>query len=171
MPSDERANMCSMSEGEERRCGRCKEVKPIDAFRPRPDRPGQRDTFCPACRSAYGKEHYAKHRQRYIDQAAVVTARKRRERTEWLFSYFAEHPCVDCGEDDPVVLEFDHLGDKRFDVGTGIADRPWQTLLDEIARCEVVCANCHRRRTAVRRNSVRVQLTRERLAREADDPA
>ena len=65
-------------------------------------------------------------------------------------AYFRDHPCVDCGETDPIVLEFDHLGDKSFCIGTGFRDRNWQSVLDEIAKCDVVCANCHRRRTARR---------------------
>lgn len=82
-----------------------------------------------------------------------------RERTLYLIEYFKTHPCVDCGEGDPVVLEFDHLRDKSFDVGTGLRDRPWQSVLAEMKKCEVVCANCHRRRTASRRGALRTILT------------
>ena len=124
-----------------------------------PQAQGQRDTLCRACRSAYGKQHYVANRQRYIDQAQVVKARVRLERTARLLEFFVSHPCVDCGENDPVVLEFDHLGDKRFNVSRGLTDRRWDDVLEEIARCEVVCANCHRRRTTWRRGSVRTQLT------------
>src|SRR5215208_4047447 len=67
---------------------------------------------CRPCRSAYGKEHYLANRQRYIDQAAVVKRRLRHERTLALIEYFRTHPCVQCGEPDPVVLEFDHVRDK-----------------------------------------------------------
>jgi hypothetical protein len=72
------------------------------------------------------------------------------ERTAYLVEFFREHPCIDCGEIDPLVLEFDHLGDKNFNIAHGLRDRNWQTVLDEIAKCDVVCANCHRRRTALR---------------------
>jgi hypothetical protein len=65
------------------------------------------------------------------------------------FEFFGEHPCVDCGETDPLVLEFDHLADKRFNIAKGMRDRSWQAVLDEIAKCDVVCANCHRRRTGL----------------------
>jgi hypothetical protein len=51
---------------------------------------------------------------------------------------------------DPLVLEFDHLGHKNFNIATGLRNRNWQSVLDEIATCDVVCANCHRRRTALR---------------------
>lgn len=65
-------------------------------------------------------------------------------------AYLREHPCIDCGESDPIVLEFDHLRDKEFGIGKGFRDRAWQSVLDEMAKCDVVCANCHRRRTAER---------------------
>jgi hypothetical protein len=89
----------------------------------------------------------------------VVKRKRLRERTLYLIEYFKGHPCVDCGEDDPVVLEFDHLGEKLFDIGREIHNRGWQSILDEIEKCEVVCANCHRRRTARRRGALRLLLS------------
>ena len=78
-------------------------------------------------------------------------------------TYLAEHACVDCGETDVVVLEFDHLPGtgKRFDIATavGASTRAWSTVLAEITKCEVVCANCHRRRTARRGDSRRYRLS------------
>jgi hypothetical protein len=84
---------------------------------------------------------------------------RRRERAEFLIDYFANHPCADCGIADPVVLEFDHIGEKRFNVGKGFEAYGWRRVLTEIAACEVVCANCHRRRTARRAGSWRAILT------------
>ena len=72
------------------------------------------------------------------------------ERAAYLVEFFRERGCVDCGEPDPLVLEFDHLGDKKFNIAKGLRNRSWQALRDEIAKCDVVCANCHRRRTARR---------------------
>ena len=69
------------------------------------------------CRSAYGREHYLANKRRYIDQAAAVKRKQLLKRTRYLIEYFKTHPCVDCGEDDPVVLDFDHLGDKLFEIG------------------------------------------------------
>ncbi len=58
-----------------------------------------------------------------------------------------------------MVLEFDHLRDKRFNIGAKLVTYPWVDVLEEIAKCDVVCANCHRRRTAQRRSSNRARLT------------
>ena len=57
-----------------------------------------------------------------------------------------------------LVLEFDHLGDKEFGIGAGFRDRSLQALLNEMAKCEVVCANCHRRRTATRGGYLRAAV-------------
>ena len=143
----------------ERRCGRCNDVKPLTEFNWRRKGRGQRDNLCRACRSAYHREHYLANRQRYIDQARQRKQLLALERTTYLIEYFRTHPCIDCGESDAVVLEFDHVCDKSFDVAQALPYRTWQSILDEIAKCEVVCANCHRRRTAHRRGSLRAVLT------------
>ena len=50
---------------------------------------------------------------------------------------------------EPVVLDFDHLGDKQSGISQMVAaGKPWDRILVEISKCEVVCANDHRRRTA-----------------------
>jgi hypothetical protein len=145
--------------GDLRRCGRCHTLKPIEQFNWRRKARGQRDNLCRPCRSAYHREHYLTNRQRYIDQAAAQKKKVRLQRTLYLIEYFSMHPCLDCGETDPVVLEFDHVRDKCFEITAALPDRSWQSILDEIEKCEVVCANCHRRRTAIRRGALRAVLT------------
>ncbi len=130
----------------------------MDEFAWRRKAKGQRDTFCRPCRSAYGREHYLANKQRYVDQARAHKQRLAIERTRYLLDYFSLNPCVDCGESDPLVLEFDHLRDKRFNIASAIRNRNWVSILEEISKCEVVCANCHRRRTARRHGSVRAVL-------------
>ncbi|MDQ3934974.1 MAG: hypothetical protein M3340_10145 [Actinomycetota bacterium] len=150
-----------MGRDEGRKCYRCGEVRPVDNFAWRRKRLGQRDSFCRSCRAAYGREHYLANRQRYIDQAAVSKQKIRLERTRYLVAFFENHPCVDCGEGDPIVLEFDHLDGaaKSFCIGESLLRHTWDAVLAEMAKCEVVCANCHRRRTARRRGSLRAVLT------------
>jgi hypothetical protein len=141
------------------RCSRCRELKPRSAFTLRGSSGGRPDTYCRPCRSEYGKEHYAANRALYIEKARARKRDQLRTRVEFLIEYFASHPCADCGEGDPVVLEFDHLSDKEFNVSYGINNMSWCSVLAEMEKCEVVCANCHRRRTAQRRGSLRAILT------------
>ena len=141
-----------------RRCGRCGTIRPIDEFNWRRKNLGQRDNYCRPCRADYKHEHYVANRQRYIDNAARRKRALALDRAAYLIEYFRTHPCSECGESDPVVLEFDHLGDKLFTIGQALPDRNWTSILDEIAKCDVVCANRHRRRTARRRRHTRALL-------------
>ena len=145
-----------------RKCGRCGERKPLEDFAWRRRKRGQRHNMCRPCHADYHREHYLANKQRYVDQARERKQALRLKRTSFLFEYFEGHPCVDCGEADPLVLEFDHLGEKSFDIGAALPYRRWQSILDEIAKCEVVCANCHRRRTYERCGAVRALLAAER---------
>ena len=144
-----------------RKCGRCGELKPIELFAWRRKRKRQRDNMCAPCRSAYGREHYLANRQKYIDAEARRKQERAERRTRYLIEFFRDHPCADCGETDPVVLEFDHLRDKGLEVTNQFASRNWQEILDEIAKCHVVCANCHKRRTARRAGYLRAVLSQE----------
>jgi hypothetical protein len=122
---------------------------------------GQRDNYCRTCRAAYKREHYTRHHDRYVANAVQRKRALIAERTVYLFELFRERPCIDCGEADPIVLEFDHLGPKKFNIATNLANRKWQSILDEIATCDVVCANCHRRRTALRAGFARAVLAQQ----------
>ncbi len=64
--------------------------------------------------------------------------------------YLASHPCLDCGEADPIVLQFDHVrGEKSFVISRAPEMRVrLEKVVEEIAKCEVRCANCHTRKTA-----------------------
>jgi 5-methylcytosine-specific restriction endonuclease McrA len=124
--------------------------------------------MCRPCRAAYKREHYLANKERYVRQAGLRKEVLRRKRTAYLLDYFATHPCQDCGESDPVVLEFDHLDGetKLFNISHALPYRGWQSILDEIEKCEVVCANCHRRRTAHRNGAMRVVLSAEATDRD-----
>ena len=56
--------------------------------------------------------------------------------------------CFDCGENNHIVLDFDHLRDKKYNVSRMVHDGfSWKAILKEVEKCQVVCANCHRIRT------------------------
>ncbi len=133
-------------------CIRCGFNKPLTDFAWLRKSQGKLDPYCRACRKAYHRAHYLRNKKRYIQNAKERRERIHRIRTEWLIAYLRDHPCVECGESDPIVLEFDHVeGTKEFNVGAAFrGSRSWADVVKEIGKCEIVCANCHRKRTSRR---------------------
>ena len=96
---------------------------------------------------------YARNRDRYVESKAIRRDRIRRELREMVAAIKEASECADCGGHFPAVcMDFDHVGgDKEANVADMIGTcRPQTAILAEIAKCEVVCANCHRLRTAAR---------------------
>lgn len=100
-------------------------------------------------RKAYMKEHYAKNKTKYGERS-----RQQRLRRYEKLNAFKSQPCMDCkGTFPPVCMDFDHVkGEKIGDLSKLIQRAGWNTILAELEKCEVVCANCHRIRTAARLN-------------------
>jgi hypothetical protein len=97
------------------------------------------------------QQHYRANKDVYVEKSTRRNARVGAENREKIRAYLREHPCIDCGETDLVVLQFDHVrGQKRKEVSL-IHTWSWGTIAKEIAKCEVRCANCHIRRTALSR--------------------
>lgn len=81
----------------------------------------------------------------------------RKKIKDFLIEYLKVHPCVDCGENAIVVLEFDRMSLKSSDIALMLKNRYSLTAIEaEIKKCEVRCANCHRRKTAKNGNWYRV---------------
>lgn len=82
-------------------------------------------------------------------------------KTKEIHEYQMKKECADCGYNThPAALEFDHLPDtkKLFNIGEEIGNRSREKLWEEIAKCDVVCSNCHNIRTANRRNRVEIEV-------------
>lgn len=145
-----------------RRCTRCGLEKPIEDFGIKKAGTTARMSYCRPCVRASSKAHYEANKSAYLDRNKRKRKQLQTDRFGFLIEYFKTHPCVDCGQTDPIVLDFDHLRDKEFTIGSDLIDRPWHEVLAEIEKCEVVCANCHRRRTARRAGYLRALLAAER---------
>lgn len=132
-------------------CCRCKLTKPLSAFGPHPTAYFGHQAKCKECDAA----RVRKYRQENPDHRGIAnrTNQIRRQRhMEMLLGLLRERPCVDCGEADPIVLELDHVsGLKRAGISEMLGSFSWRTIEQEIAKCEVRCANCHRRKTAKER--------------------
>jgi hypothetical protein len=95
---------------------------------------------------------YREHREQHIANVSVNSERYRYRNKTLVLDYLRSHPYVDCGETDPMVLEFDHVRAKSMEVSKlkWWSSRP-ERIAAEIAKCEVRCVNCHIRRTASQR--------------------
>jgi hypothetical protein len=128
----------------------CHEWKPVEDFAFRSKKEGTRQSHCRKCHAAYRRQHYLANRDTYIKREVERIKGYRISNRSRILEYLSTHPCVDCGETDVVVLEFDHrdASTKSGDVTFIAARKSWRTVKREIAKCDVRCANCHRRRTA-----------------------
>ena len=91
--------------------------------------------------------HYRRNRRRYVAQAKE----QRRANVAWLAG-LKDKPCVDCGKLFPsVCMDWDHVrGEKVAPVSRLLTRNNRRAILAEIAKCDLVCANCHRIRTKLR---------------------
>lgn len=131
-----------------KRCVTCKTEKPLDEFNKLAK---SLDGKQPRCRDCH-KRMYLANRESHI---ARVNARSKKVRKK-LLDYVWElkrKPCSDCGMSyHPVAMDFDHVrGVKSRDIGKLIQREPsLERLHEEIDKCDLVCANCHRVRTFTR---------------------
>lgn len=138
-----------MASPDTRRCARCGIEKPIDEFGFKYRERGIRQSWCKPCYVEYKRLWYLENRDEHLAHVKEMRAISSQENQRRMWQYLASHPCVDCGERDPVVLQFDHLRDKRCDIsGMARGGFIWETISAEIAKCEVRCANCHTVKTA-----------------------
>jgi len=131
-------------------CSNCKKDKPLSDFSIRNKKKGTPQSHCKLCCKKSNRKHYKEHVNLYKDRAKNFRIRRKKESYEYLRDYLKTHPCVDCGESDMVVLEFDHIRGKKFKaISKMITDTASiEDLTKEIKKCDVRCANCHRRKTA-----------------------
>ena len=108
----------------------------------------------PIKQRAASRRHYEQNRDKVIAKAKEYSKLARERIRVFINNYLKVNPCVDCGEADPIILEFDHVAGKDFNISDatrkGVSIKK---LKDEIAKCEVRCANCHRKKTYERNGS------------------
>jgi hypothetical protein len=120
-----------------KRCSKCGETKSISEF---PKNRGKKDGIHSWCRKCHYESNY-KHKMGLRDFARKLK----------------EAPCFDCKKTYPwCVMEFDHTrGVKLFEVTSLHQFGSKKKLLDEIKKCDVICANCHTIRTYKRSQVLR----------------
>jgi hypothetical protein len=100
---------------------------------------------CRSCQKILMQEHYKKNKEVYIKRARKKAIFNR----QWYVDYKEQNSCYDCGQRYPhYVTDFDHRdpATKKGNVSTMVTGS-LKLLKEEIDKCDLVCANCHRIRT------------------------
>ena len=126
-------------------CCICKEDLPTDKFKSNKAKKDGLQAQCAECQAEYRRKHYLKNQDKYRNMIAERKQKYKKEYYEWM----NEQSCKECGNDDMRVLELHHTGDKSYTIAKKVGSRPLSSLKDEIDKCEVLCANCHRIKTAI----------------------
>jgi hypothetical protein len=140
-------------------CTKCKLLKPRSEFFVRDAKVGRLHTQCKICYKVHRVAHYASHYKRYkalyIDRAKKRNRRLRLDYQTRMLEYLSDKACLLCDENDIRVLEFDHLvlQEKKFTISQAVRlGYPWDKVIKEIQKCRILCANCHKKRTAAQFN-------------------
>lgn len=137
-------------------CTKCQTDKPREAFAKNNNRPDGLQAQCRACKKMTDAANHQLNKAAQQERNRININKTK----DFVFRYLLEHPCIDCGETDPIVLEFDHRDPtkKSFNIGSCGAMSE-ASISAEIAKCDVRCANDHRRKTATDRGYYRVLRT------------
>lgn len=132
-------------------CAKCKTEKPVEKFARDARKRGGYSSRCLSCAAAAQKAYHDSPKGR----AAIRDQRiRRRAVLRELVNSHKNVPCTDCGQRFPLIcMDFDHLGaePKEDEISTMVHRLTSEKrILAEIAKCEVVCSNCHRVRTLER---------------------
>ncbi len=137
-------------------CSKCCETKEESEYFVKDKKSGRLHAQCKLCykehRKNYSAEHYAKYGDAYRERARIRRAHVKKVMVSQLVEYLEDKSCVKCGESDIRVLEFDHIdpATKSFSIARGITyGKHWEIILKEIDKCQILCSNCHKKRTAV----------------------
>lgn len=123
-------------------CTQCKKDLPNTAFNWKNTKAGVRSTTCRDCKKIQQNSWYARNKTAHIKNVADG----KKEARQWFRNYKQTLTCSRCPESNPVCLDFHHKHSKDNNVATMVSQgASIGKLIKEIAKCEVVCANCHRK--------------------------
>lgn len=133
---------------EKHRCTTCRRWKPASAFNA--SFLARSSKICRACKAEYNRSWYRRNKETHKRNVRKNNARYLAA-AQQLLKRLKSEPCADCGRRfPPVAMDFDHVSGVKREIVSRLKLHSQRRLLEEIAKCEVVCAVCHRIRTARR---------------------
>jgi 5-methylcytosine-specific restriction endonuclease McrA len=133
-----------------KRCGTCAAIKSESEFNFRSREKGTIHSTCRECQRAMKAAHYERNKASYKARSALSKKRLVDRNKFYVYQYLLGKQCVDCGENDIAVLEFDHVRQEKFMSISQMVQNAFaiEKISEEIQKCEVRCSNCHRKKTA-----------------------
>jgi hypothetical protein len=133
----------------QKNCDHCKQWKEEEEFNWRFKNLGIRAKTCRECAHQFNKTYFeGPAKERHLKQVKERKDAARQVARDFMYDYLSTHPCETSGESDVRVLEFHHVGDKHMAVGAMVSNGfSIPRILAEISKCQVLCANCHRKVT------------------------
>ena len=137
-------------ESVEKVCTKCAILKNLAEFSARKARKDGRASWCRDCYKANWEKRYYENHEHYRNSHNTSRNNIREQNARKVFEYLTQNPCITCGESDPIVLEFDHReGTEKIEsISNLVSHSSWERIKNEIEKCDVLCANCHRRKSA-----------------------
>lgn len=135
-----------------KKCTKCKKELPISEFPIVNKKINKISAKCIDCKREYDREYWGKIKLIKGKRKNDLAQQNRRSKRKFIIDLLKKSKCIDCGNADWRVLEFDHLNraTKKFNIA-GSTEFSIETIKKEIDKCEIVCANCHRIRTILQR--------------------
>lgn len=129
-------------------CSKCNVEKDFSDFRTNKTKKDGFQHYCKVCDKEAQRNWYQKNKQRLIAKAKIKNISFRENIQKYLLEILNKSSCIKCGETDILVLEFDHLHSKEFDISQSANKyKSFSEIEQEIKKCQILCANCHRKKT------------------------
>ena len=145
----------------EKYCPKCKKIVPTENFWNEKRRSDGKHPYCKPCgklrylerrernkewNRKYAREYYSINKTKLLARAKDYAKERLAFNKLQVKEYKLLHPCIDCGETDPIVLQFHHIDNKKYTIAHIMSTKSWNIIEKEIKKCIVLCANCHLKR-------------------------
>lgn len=130
----------------EKLCSKCNTFKNINCFAWRNKIKNILQVYCKKCRQEIDKK--VRNKSGFKERKNFNKSKISKRNSLYVINILIKSKCIDCGESDPIILEFDHIKDKKYNISDLVYSGSIKKLQTEIDKCEIRCCNCHRRKSA-----------------------
>lgn len=124
-----------------KKCSKCKIDKTLNDFVKNKTKKDGYSVNCKQCQYQLQRQWYANN----PDNQKIRVKNNKQKISKWLHEYKKKLKCEKCNFSHPAALDFHHIYDKTREI-SGAHQQGWskKRILEEIKKCVVLCANCHR---------------------------